>query len=71
MGALLLPIKGTTPSSAWSPSVDEAARAYFHGGWYLRDGRAPTIPKLLRQGVAIDLDGITLEEMKRNPFYQD
>ncbi len=70
-GAALLPIKGTTPESAWSSALDELAVGYFRGGWYLRDGRTATIPKILSQGIAIDLDGITLEEMKHNDFYQD
>jgi DNA-binding CsgD family transcriptional regulator len=70
-GCAILPIKGTTPATAWSPSIDELAHGYFHEGWYLRDQRSQTIPKLLTTGVAIDYDGITPDAMRRNDFYQD
>ena len=70
-GGLLLPLKGTSPTTAWSPSVDELMHSYFHEGWYLRDTRYQTVPKLLTTSVAIDYDGITPDEMRRSDFYQD
>src|SRR5262249_27554660 len=69
VGSVMLPIKGTTSATACSPAVGELVHNFFAEGWYLRDPRNLTIPKLLATGVSVDFDAMSPEEMQRSEFY--
>ncbi len=70
-GSNLLPLKGTAPAVVWSPAVEELAHYFFDTGWYLRDERQGTIPKILSTGIAVDFDYTTPEQMEGSAYYQD
>jgi len=71
-GAMLLPTAGgTLPSIPYTAAMAPSFEAYFRDGWYLRDDRFNGLPMLMKTGVVDDLDGISVEHMKRNPYYQE
>lgn len=44
---------------------------YFREGWYLKDERNGGIPTLLRTGIADDFDAMSVERIRRHPYYQE
>ena len=72
-GALLLPSTGSEGVAA-SPGTGQAAlEAYVHEGWYEgdRDPRKRAIPIYMRGEIAVDADVITVDEIRRDPMYNE
>ena len=72
-GAGLLQSDVRTPDVPRTASVDEALSHYFRTGWHLRDIRATRGVPLLLDGapVVVDQDLMTIEEMRRDPCYNE
>jgi DNA-binding CsgD family transcriptional regulator len=71
-GAVLLPIKGNClPTFPISDRMDESFDAYLRGSWHQCDERNRGAPIMDRYNVVDDLDIISLEEIKRLPYYQE
>jgi DNA-binding CsgD family transcriptional regulator len=70
-GAALLPVRDLSPSYPKSSSLAAVAETYLRDGWIHRDERYRAMSALRRKGVATDLDIITLDEIKRRPYYQE
>ena len=72
-GAILLQSDVRTQDVPRTPSVSDLAEAYFRDGWHTRDLRAARgVPLILGgQPVVIDQDIISLDEMRRDAFYNE
>src|SRR5579872_1352170 len=70
-GAVLLPVRGRTPTMPTSQSMLPIIDAFIRQNWVGRDERSRAIPALMRRGIACELDFTTLEAMARSPFYQE
>jgi DNA-binding CsgD family transcriptional regulator len=72
IGALVLPVTGQGfPYVPVSDGIARATEVYFRDGWSERDIRYTPLKMLLEGRVIDDLDFISPEEMKRNPYYQE
>jgi hypothetical protein len=72
-GAILLQSDVRTLDVPRTPGVSDLADAYFRDGWHTRDLRAARgVPLILDgQPVVIDRDIISLDEMRRDAFYNE
>jgi len=70
-GAMLLPVRGRTPSMALSESMHPLADSYVHEGWIHRDERYRTLPAFMQKGVSCDFDFMSRDEIAHSPYYQD
>jgi DNA-binding CsgD family transcriptional regulator/PAS domain-containing protein len=70
-GAVLLPVRGRTPTMPTSQSMQRTMDAYVREGWALKDERYRTLPVFMRRGVSCDFDFTTPEAMAHSPFYQE
>jgi DNA-binding CsgD family transcriptional regulator len=71
-GAILVPVAGNhLPNVPFSDRMEESLSAYFHGGWHLRDERNHGAAIMKRYGVVDDLDIVSIDDIKRRPYYQD
>jgi hypothetical protein len=70
-GAILLPVRGRTPTFPVSDSMRPTVDAYVSVGWVHRDERFPSVRVVLRRGAVSEFDFITTEEIARSPFYQE
>ena len=70
-GAILLPVRGRSPSAPASESMLPTMEHYFREGWAHRDERYRSLPTFMRRGVASEFDFTTPDEMRRNKFYQE
>ena len=70
-GAVLLPVRGRTPTMPISESMQPTIDAYVRQDWVHRDERYRSLPVFMRRGVACEFDFTTPEAMPRSPFYQE
>lgn len=71
-GATMLPIGGDIlPNIPRSTSMLVTRESYFRNSWYRRDERYNSLPTVLRTGISDDFDVMSVEQMRRNPYYQD
>jgi DNA-binding CsgD family transcriptional regulator/PAS domain-containing protein len=71
-GAILVPVAGNhLPNVPFSDRMEESLSAYFQGGWHLRDERNQGAAIMKKHGVVDDLDIVSIEEIKKRPYYQD
>jgi hypothetical protein len=70
-GAMLLPVRGRSPSMPLSDSMRPAADSYVHKGWIHRDERYRSLPAFLRKGASCDFDFISREDIAHSPYYQE
>jgi len=70
-GAVFLPFKGTAATLPTSSGCEEIAARYVREGWSKIDARLPAVPIIQRRGFATDLDFMTVEQIERNPYYQE
>jgi DNA-binding CsgD family transcriptional regulator len=70
-GAILLPVRGRSPSMPLSDSMRQAVDCYVHKGWIHRDERYRSLPAFMRKGVACEFDFISREEIAHSPYYQE
>ena len=70
-GAVLLPVRGRTPTMPISESMQPTIDAYVRQDWVHRDERYRSLPVFMRRGVACEFDFTTPEAMSRSPFYQE
>jgi hypothetical protein len=70
-GAVLLPVRGRTPTMPISQSMRPTIDAYIRQDWVHRDERYRSLPVFMRRGVACEFDFTTPEAMARSPFYQE
>src|ERR1700721_1512708 len=69
-GAVLLPVRGRTPSVPTSQSMLPTMDAYVRGEWAHKDERYRSLPVFMHRGVSCEFDSTTPEAMARSPFYQ-
>src|ERR1700733_11609501 len=69
-GAVLLPVRGRTPSVPTSQSMLPTMDAYVRGEWAHKDERYRSLPVFMHRGVSCEFDFTTPEAMARSPFYQ-
>ena len=70
-GAVLLPVRGCTPSVPTSQSMLPTMDAYVRGEWAHKDERYRSLPVFMRRGVSCEFDFTTPEAMAGSPFYQE
>lgn len=72
-GTLILPEDADARSLAMphSSSLGEALQSYISRGWYRHDFRAQGFPHALANGFVTDHDLISVEEMRRHPYYNE
>ena len=70
-GAVLLPVRGRTPSVPTSQSMLPTMDAYVRGEWAHKDERYRSLPVFMRRGVSCEFDFTTPEAMAGSPFYQE
>ena len=71
-GAILVPIAGNhLPNVPFSDRMEQSVDAYFRGGWHLRDERNQGAAIMQKNGVVDDLDIVSIDEIKKRPYYQD
>jgi DNA-binding CsgD family transcriptional regulator len=70
-GAVLLPVRGRTPSVPTSQSMLPTMGAYVRGEWAHKDERYRSLPVFMHRGVSCEFDFTTPEAMARSPFYQE
>lgn len=71
-GSILLSIDGPPlPGTPMTESMGEGTEIYFRDGWNLRDERLRCRSVMLRDGVCDDYDILTVDAMKRHPYYQE
>ena len=66
-GAVLLPVRGRTPTMPISESMQPTIDAYVRQDWVHRDERYRSLPVFMRRGVACEFDFTTPEAMSRSP----
>lgn len=72
LGGAILPIEGRIPGPiVVSDAVKDAFTAYFEEGWVRSDIRMRGLQRMLRTGITVDHDVITVEGMRRDPYYQE
>src|SRR3984885_8002380 len=69
-GAVLLPVRGRTPSVPTSQSMLPTMDAYVRGEGAHKDERYRSLPVFMRRGVSCEFDFTTPEAMAGGPFYQ-
>lgn len=69
-GAALLPITAGHTDRPTSRNLEDVLEDY-NAYWHLYDFRRVSIPKMIKDGVAVDQDIVTYDEMKRLPFYSE
>jgi len=69
--AVIIPLKGRYPSLIKTESANELMSVYFEKNWHLRDFRDRGVPSLLRKGIMVDQDFASIDEINKNPYYQD
>jgi hypothetical protein len=62
-GAMLLPVRGRSPSMPLSDSMRPAADRYVHEGGIHRDERDRSLPAFMRNAVSREFDFISREEI--------
>lgn len=70
-GATIVPLKGAFSRLPTSGSFEEAIDAYVRDGWMNRDIRFKGVGVMLKQGVATDLDFVTPDTIRNDPYYQE
>jgi hypothetical protein len=70
-GAVLLPLRGRTPTMPTNQSMLPTMDAYVRGDWAHKDERYRSLPVFMRRGVSCEFDFTTPEAMARSPFYQE
>jgi DNA-binding CsgD family transcriptional regulator len=70
-GAVLLPVRGRTPTMPTSQSMLPTMDAYVRGEWAHKDERYRSLPVFMHRGVSCEFDFTTPEAMARSPFYQE
>jgi PAS domain-containing protein len=70
-GAMLLPVRGRTPTMPLSDSMRPAADSYVHEGWIHRDERYRSLPAFMRRGVSCEFDFMSSDEIAHSPYYQE
>jgi DNA-binding CsgD family transcriptional regulator len=70
-GAVLLPVRGRTPSVPTSQSMLPTMDAYVRGEWAHKDERYRSLPVFMHRGVSCEFDFTTPKAMARSPFYQE
>lgn len=69
-GAVLFPVKGRGPGTPHSRSLQEGLDVYFRDSWHLRDERNRGLPLIRRQGIFVDQDFATREELATSDYYR-
>ena len=70
-GAAFIPLKGAAAQLPTSSSCVELVDQYLKDGWSKVDPRFRGVSMLYREGLVTDLDCLTVEEITRDPFYQE
>lgn len=70
-GAAIVPLKGSFAGLATSRSFEEAIDVWMRDGWAGRDLRFKGVGIMLKKGVATDLDFISPETIRNDPYYQE
>src|ERR1700676_1651297 len=71
-GAVLIPnTGGLLPNVPFNAKMEPAADVFFRQGWHLRDQRNNGIEIMRKRGVVDDLDIISLDRIKKHPYYQE
>ena len=70
-GAMLLPVRGRTPSMPLSDSMRPVVDSYVRDGWIHSDERYRSMPAFLRRGVSCEFDFMSRDEIARSPYYQE
>ncbi|WP_319799190.1 helix-turn-helix transcriptional regulator [Nitrobacter sp.] len=70
-GALLFPIRGRLPDVPRTRTLDTSFDTYVRDGWIFRDERYRGESTLEKCGVVTEFDFTSLEEIKRNAYYQE
>jgi DNA-binding CsgD family transcriptional regulator/PAS domain-containing protein len=68
-GAVLLQLRGRGPGTPHSASLGEGMAEYFRDEWHLRDLRERGIPQLRANGISVDQDYVTPDELKTSDYY--
>lgn len=55
----------------WSDGVNDCLESYLREEWFRRDVRHATFPIMRQRGFATDYDVITIDSMRKDPFYAD
>jgi hypothetical protein len=72
VGRLLFPAPGDVlPNMPHTNCMTACVEDYFREGWHLKDERNGGIPTLLRTGIADDFDAMSVERIRRHPYYQE
>lgn len=72
-GALLIPydVEDRTLAMPHSPRLAPALARYIETGWHRRDFRTQGFPKALSAGYVTDQDLISVDDMRRHPYYEE
>lgn len=72
-GGLLIPydVEDRTSTMPHSPRLGEMLDEFIKSGWVKRDFRATGFPKAISTGFVTDQDLITIEEMRKHPYYAE
>ena len=71
VGAVLLPPADQRALSIGTDALAEPTERYVREGWSVRDLRDRAVPFLLRRGIAVDLDFVSEEEIKKSDYYNE
>lgn len=71
LGAGLFTVSGTTAPWVASPELVPLMQAFMEGRWVEINTRAPRAAAIAHPGFITDLDAFSMEEIDRDPFYQD
>lgn len=69
-GAILLQTNGTRPEVPHSRSMEEGLEVYFRDGWHLRDERMRGVPYMRRNGIFVDQDFASRDEIETSDYYR-
>ncbi|CAN5308082.1 helix-turn-helix transcriptional regulator [soil metagenome] len=70
VGTVLFPVKGRSPGTPHSASLGEGLETYFRDGWHLRDERTRGLPLIKSQGIFVDQDFASDEEISTSDYYR-
>src|SRR6202171_2396013 len=71
-GTVLIPnTGGLLPNLPFTEQMAPSADVYFRQGWHLRDQRNNGLEIMRKRGVVDDLDIISLDRIKKHPYYQE
>jgi len=70
VGTVLFPVKGRGPGTPHSASMGEGLETYFRDGWHLRDERIRGLPLIKSQGIFVDQDFASDEEISSSDYYR-